>query len=438
MSEARAAAVPDDGSDDGPAEVIGRLYAGSVEVAPGLVATTDLATHTMGEAVHAYVTQRVAHTLLTRAYADRTPIEVHGIYPHHLDRIVPGAVRLPADRVAPPGKVYNTVRPLCFRAPREDGRGHRLIVAVPPGRDYVMHYASLVGHHATVHGAGRDALHRVLRYPLAEHSLAEWTGLAHFVGTGDRILIGYVQQLVPLLVATGARIVGESANAYYGAVRLRFPGGEQVCALGVRFSFWGCMSARLAEACRRFGAREIIYAGKLGALTGPGDLYRRLFVPSGYVHFESPPRLLAPAECPPNPLLERYPDLDSGVHMSVGTVLEEDVQQRAHARRFAVTSIDNEISQIAAALANSADMPRTAFSAIHFATDYLRDSNEPSAGGSFNLTNHRRRDALGRRHAMFSMVAQRLAGHYSNRPHPVRAGFGRSESQPSSIHDGTA
>jgi hypothetical protein len=434
MSAAHAVAMPDDGSGD----LIGRLYTDSLEVGRGLIVTTDPANHTMGDSVHAYVTQRVAHTLLTRAYAEQMPVEVHGIYPHHLDQVVPGAVRLPADRVTPPGKVYNTVRPLYFRAPREDGGGHRLIVAVPPGRDYVMHYASLVAHHAAVHGAGRDALRRVVRYPVAESSLAEWTGLAHFVRAGDRILIGYAQQLVPLLVATGAHIVRESANAYYGAVRLRFPGGEQVCALGVRFSFWGCMSARLAEDCRRRGVREIIYAGKLGALTSPGDLYRRLFVPSGYVHFASPPRLLDPAECPPNPLLERYPDLDSGVHMSVGTVLEEDVQQRAHARRFAVTSIDNEISQIAAALASVAGEPTTAFSAIHFATDYLRDHSEPSVRDAFNLTNHRCRDALGRRHTMLHMVAQRRAGHYSNRPALARAGLDWSESQPPLTHDGTA
>ncbi|HEX2301309.1 MAG TPA: hypothetical protein VHH34_22880 [Pseudonocardiaceae bacterium] len=434
MSEAHAVAMPDHGSGD----QIGRLYTDRVEVQRELIVTCDPATHTMGDAVHAYVTQRVAHTLLSRAYADRTPIEVHGVYPHHLDRVVPGAVRLPADRLASPGKFYNTVRPLYYRAPREDGRGTRLIVAVPPGHDYVMHYASLVGHHTTVHGPGRDALHRVVRYPVAEHSLAEWTGLAHFLGAGDRVLIGYAQQLVPLLVATGARIVHESANAYYGAVRLRFPGDEQVCALGVRFSFWGCMSARLAEACRRLGAREIIYAGKLGALTDPGDLYRRLFVPSGYVHFESPPRLLDPAQCPPNPLLERYPELDSGVHMSVGTVLEEDVQQRSHARRFAVTSIDNEISQIAAALANTTDGPCTGFSAIHFATDYLRDRNEPGTRDVFNLTNHRCRNALERRHAMLRMVAQRLAGHYSNRPAPTRTGLDWPGSKPSFTQDGTA
>jgi hypothetical protein len=253
----------------------------------------------------------------------------------------------------------------------------------------------------------------VVRYPAAEETIADWTGLAGFVETGDRVLIGYVQELVPSLVERGADVLEQRSNEFYGAVRLRFPRSrEVVCALGVRFSFWGCISGRLAAACGRLGASEIVYAGKLGALTAPGDIYGRLFAPSMYLHVGPRAELVGPAEGPPNGLLELYPALDSGVHMSVGTVLEEDVKQRAYADRFEVNSIDNEIAQIALALAQSSDGDGTAFSALHFATDYLRNSEEPARSDIYNLTNHRREDALRRKNAMLREMARLLARYY--------------------------
>lgn len=436
MSDAAAAMVPHDGAprlshDGAPVgldalggaldprlgslDAIRQLYAEPLEVDRSAIPTADPDQHTMGEAVDDYVAQRVPTRLLDGAIADRLPIEVHGVYPDHARRFFTNAVALRSELRVRPGKAFNTVRPLYFTVAARSGAGRRLIVAVPPGRDYVLHYASLVGHYVRIRGPAAQPEPRVVCYPEAEESIARWTGLTDLLGPGERVLIGYVQELAGLLTAAGARVIHRYGNAYYGLTRLRFPGGEQVSALGVRYSFWGCLSARLAAACRDLGVSELIYAGKLGTLTGPHDIYRRLFVPSGYVHFGSPPALLDPAQAPPNPLLRRYPELDTGVHMSVGTVLEEDLQQRRYATRFAVASIDNEISQIAAALADGDGPGRTRFSAIHFATDYLHDAGE-RIPGVFNLTNHRRRDAQTRKSAMLRAVADRLAGHYA---HPL-------------------
>jgi hypothetical protein len=425
---------PLDGRRDGAAAAIRALYAERLELDAAAVPVADPDQHTMGEAVDDYVAQRVPTRLLDGAVTDRLPIEVHGVYPEHARHVFTDAVQLRSELRVRPGKAFNTVRPLYFSVAGPGGRGRRLVVAVPPGRDYVLHYASLVGHYLRTRAPGGSAHRarraggparvlpgpsapaqpRVVCYPVAEGSIPRWTGLTRLLRPGERVLIGYVHELAALLTAAGARVVQRGGNAYYGLARLRFPSGEQVCALGVRYSFWGCLSARLAGACRQLRISELIYAGKLGTLTGPHDIYRRLFVPSGYVHFGSPPALLDPAHAPPNPLLRRYPELDTGVHMSVGTVLEEDLQQRRYATRFAVASIDNEISQIAAALAGGG-AHRTAFSAIHFATDYLHDAGE-RIPGVFNLTNHRRRDARTRKSAMLRAVADRLAGHYA---HPL-------------------
>jgi hypothetical protein len=102
--------------------------------------------------------------------------------------------------------------------------------------------------------------------------------------------------------------------------------------------------------------------------------------------------------------------------MSVGTVLEEDVKQRAYADTFHVNSIDNEISQIAQALASSVDgRPRTGFSALHFATDYLRSTHESVRSDLYNLSNHRERGALRHKGEMLRQVAARLQD-YFDRP----------------------
>ncbi len=393
---------------------LGLLYADRAEVDRALIPGAEAASHTMGAAVDTYVAQRVPRSLLDRALAEEIPVEVHGIYPSHMPAVIPGAAVLVTDWNVRPGKVYNRIRPHCFLSPPgRHGRGDYLIVAVPPGCDYVLHYASLVDHYLRTSGPPTAGLRRVVRYPAAEESIAAWVGLPGLVGPGDRILIGYVQQLVPLLCAAGAQVTGRTGNAYCELVRLRFPGGAEVGALGVRFSFWGCMSARLAAACAEHGASEIIYAGKLGTLMDPAGIYSRLFVPSRYARAGRVDGLLPAAQTPANPLLDRYPVLDSGVHISVGTVLEEDDALRARAQSLNAASIDNEISQIAAALGEAGS---AAFSAIHFATDYLPGPGEHLPRPTFNLTNNRRDDARARRDLMLRQVAALLVGYYDRRP----------------------
>jgi hypothetical protein len=258
-----------------------------------------------------------------------------------------------------------------------------------------VHNASLVRHYLSVRDHAGQLLSRVVRYPDAESSIAQWTGLAEFVRPGDRILMGYVRELLPYLVTGGGSVVEERGNQFYGSVRIGYGAGQPVCALGVRFSFWGCIAARLTTACVDLGATEIVYVGKLGTLTGPQDVYHRLFAPSSYLDRGASHSLLDREVAPHNGLLARFPVLDTGRHMSVATVLEENLTQRAVARAYGVRTIDNEIAQIAAAVAAAGSAGAPAFSALHFATDYLRGPDEPKEPIGYNLTSHRR---LGARH----------------------------------------
>ena len=90
-------------------------------------------------------------------------------------------------------------------------------------------------------------------------------------------------------------------------------------------------------------------------------------------------------DLPTPPLLRRFPDLDTGLHVSVPTVLEEDYLQRRTATDLGAASIDNEISHMArAAAVYGGD-----FSAAHFATDYVRSPGERNAPTSHDLASNR-------------------------------------------------
>jgi hypothetical protein len=397
------------------------LYAGRLAVHGHEIPRAEPGTHTMGGALDAYVRQRIPARLLAYAREQGIAVEVHGVYPAHAGEVFPDAVMVDSGHRFS-GKWFNHIRPHCFLVPRQEaGGGWTLVVAVPPGRDYVLHYASLVSHFLAT-GAGTPGAGapppgeaRAFRYPAAEAAIASWTGLDAFVRPGDRLLLGYVQELLPLLTGRGARVCSREGNDFYGSIRLRFPrGGACVNALGVRYSFWGDISGRLAAACAGRGAVEVIYAGKLGALTRPADIYSRLFLPSSYVSYGRGTEPRPPWPGPPNGLLERYPHLDSGAHMSVGTVLEEDLAQRAYADRLKVNSIDNEISQMAQALTGAT--ARTAFSALHFATDYLNGNGGAAGAGFHNLASNRQAGAVKLKKRILNTVADLLYSHYDEGP----------------------
>lgn len=379
------------------------MYRDALEVDFDDIPVTSPEQHTMGSAVDKYVTQRLPTALLDMAAG--SAVEVHGIYPAHLSSLVKSCRGIHNGYHFAPRKAFNLVRPGYFIVPAGNGSSARkLIVAVPPGRDYVLHYASLIRHYLP----RRGGLARVVRYPEAERTIGEWTGLGELVRPGDRLLVGFVRELLPHLLAPGGSVVGETASEFYGVTHVSLPGGRRLCLLGVRFSFWGCISARLAETCARLGADEIVYVGKLGTLTSPRDIYERLFVPSAFrVHGKGRGNGM-----PENRLLSWNPALDSGGHISVATVLEEDTGLRAIADAYGACSIDNEIAQMANALASLSSEHETSFASIHFATDYLRAPGEGEGLGQHDLTSHRTADALRLKARMIARIAAILRSYY--------------------------
>ncbi len=354
--------------------------------------------HTMFRALDHYVAQKVPVEEIQRTLARDELIEVFGVYPEHLETVaaklgIKDVVPLDFEHKEP--KRFNRVRPAFFHASR-DGRERLLGIAVVPGNDYVMHYASLTRHAARGMMLEADEKIRVHRFPLVEQHLPAWTHLSSdFVRKGDRVLLGYVEEIRSHFERTSIEVSDWTENEYYGACRVSLPDGGSLVLLGVKYCFWGSISEVLCHYLCQLGVQEILYAAKLGALTGPDDLYTRIFCPSSFAILNHA-RIVRQLDGVPNGVLEWRPELSTGVHASIPTVLEEDYLQRATTIEIRAQSIDNEISQIARAVFtyNAANNQRVKFSALHFATDYVRAPNDRAMDTTHDLSNNRTPKAL--------------------------------------------
>ena len=380
------------------------LYRECIDLAADDVPVARPGDHTMAGDLDSYVDQRVPLATLYGAVGAGATVEVHGIYPGHFAEVARSRGWRPDASAAAaelPGKALNAVRPRVFCG--VDARGRPTAwAAVPPGRDYLRHFAGLVGH--VVARRSREPV-RAMHHPIAARELPRWTELdAGLLGGARTVVLGRVEPVEAALA--GCRIVQRRATSYFTATTVEAPAGR-VTLLGVRFSYWGCIGGRIAARCCELGVGEVLYVGKLGTLGAPAECYSRLFVPSSYAVLDGT-TVRAMCGGPPNGVLTALPTLDSGLHVSVPTVLEEDLAQRELAELLGAATLDNELAQMALAVDRhnrSTDAPDVRFSAVHYATDYLRRPGEAALPLPFSLATGRRPDARRRRGA-----AERLVG----------------------------
>lgn len=372
--------------------------------------------HSMALSLDSYVTQKLPLNELRSCLFQGGRIEVHGIYPEHSFEVLSKSQYRNLEEIRfrhnSRSKAYNFVRPRYFNAFKDGVR--IIILAITPGRDYVRHYGALVRHFiSTLTNHPEDVL-SILRYPDAETKLTCWSGLErNFVQDGDHVVMGYVEELVTIFTRRyKLKPIHEYENEFYHSICFRF-GTRRINLIGVKFSYWGDMAAKIADKVCRLGSSELIYAAKLGALTNENDLYHRIFSPSRYVTMDylSIKSVVTKLD---NNLLKTFPHLESGFHISVPTVLEEDYRQREAASLLGANTIDNEISQIAFAVHshNQLEGTRVAFSALHFATDYLRSSEEKSLQAEHDLSTNRSARAVALKNQSISKIAELLVTYF--------------------------
>jgi len=349
---------------------------------------TRVLDHTMHRALEDYVARRIPDEELTDVMADEGFVDVHGIYPGHAygalrDHGYRSLRRLP-DPARTKSKPFNSIRPeywLC-----KDAQGRRgLVLAVTPGEDYIRHYGAILRHAMWNRSVLGEELLTIQRYPKAEQSIAGWTHLpTGKLAPGGIVTLGYVEPVLEGAKDTGLSTRRLFDSKYYSLFQVSQKRQPLFQVLGVKYSYWGSISYHLTSALYAAGVREVIYFGKLGTMTSDDDLYTRVFSPSrfGLMRHDS---LEVTVDLPTPPLLRRFPDLDTGLHVSVPTVLEEDYLQRRTATDLGAASIDNEIAHMArAAAVYGGD-----FSAAHFATDYVRSPGERNAPTSHDLASNR-------------------------------------------------
>lgn len=374
--------------------------------------------HTMYAAVDPYSGQKLPRQAIEQLIIAGGRIEVHGVYPTHVrslmeDRTLTSVMLLTEQTKnqleMATTKRFNTVRPHFYSATDASGQPV-ILVGVGAGEDYLMHYATMIRHTVlTTSAMVSDNFLTVYRYPEAETDIAYWTGLDdHFVQPGDRVVIGYVEECQSRL--DSAPPVDSTENDFYGSNVYHDRSGRRVTFLGVKYSFWGSISYFLAERLCELGCSEIVYCGKLGALTGDDDLYRRIFVPTKFAKLRHDQVEYVVEPVPPNGVVDAGLAAGTGMHISIPTVLEENYNQRATAERLHAQSIDNEISQIAQAVslhnqAHPASSP-VGFAAVHFATDYIRSEDERNTETSHDLSTTRSREAKAGRSRMLETIVR--------------------------------
>ena len=354
--------------------------------------------HTMSKSLDAYVRQRLPEEAIEAIFLKDGSIEIHGIYPTHADRMLS---TFPVDKWVEvpcnfkPIRADNFIRPRFFI-----GDGTKLYVFVTPGREYLLHYGTLLRHLGQLYSEQAKERTNITYYTNAEEFLARWTGLdEQFVKSNDRVIIGHVQPLRDLFEELSCEPISSHANDFYNCSRYRLPSGEILNLLSVSYCYWGTLGERVVAQLCALGAAEIIYIGKLGTLSSPADIYERVFCPSSFVVMEQD-RILSRIDSVPNGILQTMPHIGTGLHVSVATILEEDYGQREVTSGIGAKSIDNEISKMARCVFRQhQDTGKTIrFSAVHFATDYLRLPEERHILSPFDLSNNRQRPALMRKH----------------------------------------
>ena len=103
--------------------------------------------HTMVFSLNEYVRQKLPVELFKKALIKKWNIEIHGVYP---DIFMKYYKCLGFDLIenisfsnTSPNKRYNYIRPKFFVGYKKN-KSNTLIIAVTPGENYILHYASII------------------------------------------------------------------------------------------------------------------------------------------------------------------------------------------------------------------------------------------------------------------------------------------------------
>lgn len=361
--------------------------------------------HSMADALPKYVDQKIATAVIEEAIANGLNIDIVGCPPSLLSQSSPGnfeEINVRYEKKI--GKKENYIRPSYYYKLNNSDKS--LVISVMSGEDYLKQYIAMVSYFVKF-GLGKepDDHIRVTFYPTLQDNIALWTGLdSKFVKPNDTVLMGNISNFFDYLQKEGliAGKIEEVENPYYWASRVRL-GDRALLFLRVKHSFWGNMSSLLVSRMLDLGASEIIYLSKVATLKEPENIYRKIYSPTQLAILEE--KQIKIIDRLPNYLVKKFPELDSGMHISLATVMEQDFNTSVLVHSMAAT-LDLEVSKIARAILvyNQLHKKEVKFTPVHWSTDYLRTKSEANFDTGFDLVNGDSKAALEKKRELLNRI----------------------------------
>ncbi|MEJ1383061.1 MAG: hypothetical protein RPV21_01615 [Candidatus Sedimenticola sp. (ex Thyasira tokunagai)] len=389
-----------------------------VHDAPDLESLSDVTLgHTMGDKLSSYLDTKLSgeqKKVLRECIENRTPIEVHGAcFEHYVEVLSRNGCSLKSDepkfverRHKNSKKRFNNSRPKFLLV--DKGKQCVLMVFVFPSKEYVFQNAEVINgwlkYNVDKYDGGEVTC---VIYPELSGLVAKWTKLDKLIEKvgvvfGDILVFGYVEQFAGVLQRKSfERMYAEEfANIegipHYGVNVFRDRKTKKRCILlGVKYSFWGEASSRIVEEFAHKGVRDFVYLAKAGAriVKTPSDLevsnltggiysIEKPFYSWSYNDTESKAGSVKgpyEVESAISPYLGAEGVVRSThVHLSVPSVVGETRYQETTYHECNPTTIDNEISFIAATLesinAGKDKDEAHRFSCVHYITDFVTPS----------------------------------------------------------------
>lgn len=365
--------------------------------------------HTMSHSLRDYIDTKLPMEELQPYLSRVKAVEVHGIYP---DMQMVAKLKLDfrilevIHKSKPKSDNSNSLRPIFLLAEKENEE--ILVCCTTPGRDLLLHYASMLKFVID------DAIPlSVYAYPVAEETIDKWTGLDQFmVSPKDIVILGYSTHFKNMLLRENDfTLLTIQQNKFYTSTRFMGETGAVINCLEANYGHWGNISDYLARRICQLGASEILHIGKVGTFTSPSEIYKRIYIPNNFLVGRRNQVIHSQARIR-NSMDYIKEHLSLG-HVSVSTTMEETFGQREVFDRRKVETIDIESSKIAQAIAsyNLTTDKKVKFGAIHFASDYLRKTNEIKEDFEFDLSTKRIAKLYGKKDKMLIEIFQVIKVH---------------------------
>ncbi len=335
--------------------------------------------HTMGESLFKYMDKKVHHLLKEREFKN---IWVIG----------------DADRSGDASKYEKRDKLFNWQRPTAEIRGDDLYIKVFPGKEYVKHYATLIGTYFALQN--KDSKH--VRYVLPDESII-WKAITSSnlseVPKGDVAILGYgLEQLI----GDEEKIQWEGEGNFSWVKKQM--GDKTVVFIGGKHSYWGDIAGKIVTLLSKKGFKQVIYVGKVGGMNSAGIPNQTLatgnssFVDGETIRWEN---LFDFAK--------GDKDVVFGEHYTIPSVMNETKEWLKKNKDYAF--IDNEIGF----MAKSAQSESIQFSYLHIISDNLQ------GGFDEDLTNERSNEAKEHREQILKKAKALIEESLVQKKIPVRA-----------------